>query len=154
MRGEYVPQPVALPAQIVLADGTVLKGKLLVGSTKPLVESLNSSQPFLEFEAHGGERSYVAKAQVTSITPLAVPKVATLKTLASNDFDPCKILGIGQKASGNEIRESYLRQVKKYHPDRFASFDLPEEVVEYLGAMLTRINAAYAMLENDRVESV
>lgn len=154
MRGEYVPDPVALPARILLADGTVLKGNLLVASTKSLAGSLNSAQPFLEFEAHGGERSYVAKAQITSVTPVTVPKVASLNVRASDNFEPCIILGISQKASRNEIREGYLLQVKKYHPDRFASLDLPDEVVAYLGAMLSRINAAYAMLESDQLEPV
>jgi hypothetical protein len=36
---------------------------------------------------------------------------------------------------------------KAYHPDRYATAELPQEVSDYLAAMARRINAAHAALE-------
>jgi hypothetical protein len=33
-----------------------------------------------------------------------------------------------------------------YHPDRIASYDLPEEIKDYARAMLVRINLAFEQL--------
>ena len=42
---------------------------------------------------------------------------------------------------------SYFALAKAYHPDRYATAELPEEVRDYLAAMARRINAAHAALE-------
>ncbi len=54
-------------------------------------------------------------------------------------------------ASRDEVRQAYLRLAKAYHPDRYASVELPEEVRDYLSAMARRVNAAHAALETPRV---
>ena len=46
----------------------------------------------------------------------------------------------------SEIREAYFALAKVYHPDRYATAELPTEVIEYLFAMARRINAAHAAL--------
>jgi DnaJ-domain-containing protein 1 len=45
------------------------------------------------------------------------------------------------------VREAYLQLAKAYHPDRFAAAGLPSEVSDYLALRTRRINAAYALLE-------
>ena len=35
---------------------------------------------------------------------------------------------------------------KLYHPDRISSFELPEEVMDYVRAMLVRINLAFEQI--------
>ena len=39
----------------------------------------------------------------------------------------------------DEIRQAYFAQAKVYHPDRYATAELPTEVIEYLFAMARRI---------------
>ena len=46
----------------------------------------------------------------------------------------------------DEIRQAYFALAKSYHPDRYATAELPTEVIEYLFAMARRINAAHAAL--------
>ncbi|HEU4377274.1 MAG TPA: J domain-containing protein [Hyphomicrobiaceae bacterium] len=93
---------------------------------------------------------YLAKAAVHSVTPADIPAAPDLwagPTEGSN-FDPYKVLGIGADATREHAREAYLRLAKAYHPDRYASADLPKEVRDYLAVMVRRINAA-----NDAVQA-
>jgi len=147
-KGGYVPEPSAMPVEVILADGTQVKGKILVAVGKTLTDVLNSSAGFVEFEPYGGERAYLAKGQVVSIKLVGVPKAATLEGPRSSDaFDPHAILGLPQNAEWDQVRAAYHRLAKLYHPDRYANADLPGEVSDYLSAMVRRVNAAYAALE-------
>jgi hypothetical protein len=150
--GEYVQERHAAHVEIRLSDGTLLKGRLMVTMGKAIADVLNSPSPFLDFESHGGEHSYIAKAQVAVLRLLDVARPAALgnKLTATDDFEPHKILGVGPDAAPEEIRRAYLRLAKGYHPDCFANVELPAEVKDYLAGMVRRINAAYAALETPR----
>jgi hypothetical protein len=154
MRGtsDYVPERSAAPVEIRLADGTLLKGKLMISMGKGVADLLNNASAFLDFESHAGERSYIAKTQVAVLRLLDLAKPAPLiqKLNGQDEFEPHRILGIGADAEQGEIRRAYLRMAKGYHPDCFANVELPPEVKEYLAAMARRINAAYAALETPR----
>lgn len=56
--------------------------------------------------------------------------------------NPYKILGIKEGASQKEIKEAYLKQVKKYHPDKHQNNPLYELAEE----KLREINEAYEYL--------
>jgi hypothetical protein len=146
---DYVPEQTAMPVEIRLADGTLLKGKLMVRVGKGIVEMLNGPNPFIDFEDFGGNRSYVAKAQIALLRLLELAKPAQLDQRLNmlDDFEPHKILGVSPGAEPGEIHKAYLRMAKGYHPDCFANVELPSEVQEYLAGMIRRINAAYSALE-------
>jgi hypothetical protein len=145
---ENAPDLTAMPVEAVFADGTTVRGKLLVPTTKAMSDVLNGPGTFLEFEPYGGERSYIAKAQVTSIKLLGVPKLPNLNARLRDfdGFDPFAVLGVAPGATKDEIRQAYFALAKSYHPDRYATAELPTEVIEYLFAMARRINAAHAAL--------
>ena len=63
-RVDNVPDLTAMPVEATFADGSVVRGKLLVPATKGIADLLNGGGAFLEFEPYGGERTYVAKAQI------------------------------------------------------------------------------------------
>jgi DnaJ-domain-containing protein 1 len=111
-------------------------------------EVLNGPGGFIEFEPYGGERSFIAKAQIASVRLLGVPRVPNLNARLRDldGFDPFAVLGLSPGASRDEIRQAYVAVAKRYHPDRYASAELPTEVIEYLFAMARRINAAYEAL--------
>lgn len=148
-RVDNVPEPSAVPVELALADGTLAKGKLLVPMGKTLADVLNGSGGFVEFELYGGQSRFVAKAQVASVTPVGVPRVPNLAARAKelDSFNPHAILGVAQDAAWDDVRQAYHRLAKTYHPDRYASAELPAEVIEYLYIMARRVNAAYAALE-------
>jgi hypothetical protein len=141
-----------MPVEAVFADGTIVRGKLLVPTTKSIVDLLNGGGAFLEFEPYGGERSYIAKAQIASIKMLGVPKLPNLNARLKDyhGFDPFAVLGVQQGAKREDIRQAYFALAKSYHPDRYATAELPSEVIEYLFAMARRVNAAHAALSTEQ----
>lgn len=145
---DKAPDLTAMPVEAVFADGTVARGKLLVPTTKSISDVLNGPGAFLEFEPYGGERSYIAKGQLASIKLLGVPKLPNLAARIRDldGFDPFAVLGVAPGATREAIRQAYIALAKSYHPDRYASAELPTEVIEYLFAMARRVNAAHAAL--------
>lgn len=139
----------AVPVEIALADGAIVKGKLLMPTGKTVADALNGTGAFIEFEPYGGERTFLAKAHLASIRPVGVPRGVNLQArLADADgFDPHRILGLSVGAARDEIRTAYFSLAKAYHPDRYTTVELPQEVRDYLAAMARRINAAHAALE-------
>lgn len=150
-RTDNSPEPLAVPCEVTLVDGDVIKGKLFVSASRPLAEHLNGPGGFLEIEPYGGERLWLAKGQIATLKPVGVPKAMGLGVRSrSDDFDPYAILGVAQGCSWDEVRDAYVKLSKTYHPDRFASSDLPSEVCDYLATMARRINAARDALDAPR----
>lgn len=149
------PEPSAVPCEVTFVSGDVVKGKLLVPMHRTMGDVLNGTGAFLEFEPYGGERNWIAKSQVASLKPVGIPKAPNLKARVRvlDDFDPHMILGVGADNNWDEIRNAYLRLSKIYHPDRYASADLPDEVCDYLAAMVRRINAAHDALQAPRQQA-
>jgi DnaJ-class molecular chaperone len=77
--------------------------------------------------------------------PKGVNLAARLRDL--DGFDPWQILNLERGTSWEETRTAYHRLAKIYHPDRYATAELPEEVKNYLSGMARRVNAAYSALE-------
>lgn len=149
MRGAYLPPVIPVAVRIGLSDGAVLTGKLEVRTGKTLAEALNSPSMFVELVALTGEQIFLTKAQILSVAVLDTPKRPELVDIVNDsDFDPYSILDVARGSTPDEVRHAYLRTTKKYHPDRFASMELPDEVNRYLGAMARRVNAAYALIES------
>ncbi len=98
---ENVPDLTAMPVEAVFADGTTARGKLLVPATKTMGDVLNGPGAFLEFEPYGGERTYVAKAQLASIKLMGVPKLPNLNVRLRDldGFDPFAVLGVAPGAT-------------------------------------------------------
>lgn len=134
---------------LVLDDGRTLKGRLAVGAGRTLAETLNSTTTFLDFEPYGADRCLIAKGCVREARSLDAPLPSHLggRLRDAQGFDPLAILGLTPGAGFDAIRAAYHKLALIYHPDRYASTDLPSEVREYLDAMARRINAAYEALE-------
>ena len=101
-----VPEPNAVPVEAALADGTTARGKVLVPMGKGLADVLNGVGGFVEFEPYGGERGFLAKAQLARVTPVGVPKPPNLGARLSDagGFDPHVVLGLTAGASREELR--------------------------------------------------
>jgi hypothetical protein len=132
-------------AEVTLADGRQLKGRFNVPPGRSLTDVLNSASSFMEFEPFGGERIFLAKSALQAIKPTNLPGVPNLAAgLNENQaFDPYAILRIGRDAGAEDVHRAYLDLAKTYHPDRYATVDLPAEVQAYLAAMARRVNAAH-----------
>jgi cation transport regulator ChaB len=138
----------ATPVEITLDSGEVLAGRLLILAGRTIVDMLNGQASFLEFEPYEGERIFVSKAALRNVRLLSkrAPDLAG-RARDVDGFDPAGILGIPSGASLDDAKAAWHRLSKIYHPDRYASADLPDEVREYLASMARRINTAFAALE-------
>lgn len=137
---------VMVPAEITLADGEALKGKIAVPQSKGVSDHINGPAPFLEFEPYGGERTWIAKTALRQLKLVGIPAVPALGG-TTDSSDPYTVLKLGRNAPWEEVRSAYLRLAKTYHPDRYAGTELPAEVKDYMEANARRINSAYAALE-------
>jgi len=145
-------QQIAVPAEITLDDGQVLKGRFMMPAGRPIHEVLNGSSLFLEFQVYGGEATLISKSAIRAIRLVNVPSNGQLRTGRSGEvFDPHQVLGVPASASQDEIRRAYHQLAKVYHPDRYAAAELPNEVRDYLGVMARRINLAFQALERTEV---
>lgn len=151
-RIDNAPDLSAVPIEVTFADGTLVKGKMLLPLGKHVAETLNGPASFIEFEPYGGERCFVAKAQVAAVKLVGMPKAASLASRVRDldGFDPYSVLGVAAGTPPEQIHASYVKLAKAYHPDRYATADLPDEVRDYLSAMARRVNSAYAALETPR----
>ncbi|MEQ1647359.1 MAG: J domain-containing protein [Hyphomicrobiaceae bacterium] len=139
----------AISVEITGEDGIAVGGRLIIAAGRPLFDVLNGPTLFFEFEPFEGERQFVAKSSIRSVKLLAGPGVAGLsQRLRDLDgFDPYSILGIKSGTPFEDVRSQYLTMAKSYHPDRYSTVQLPDEVAAYLEGMSRRVNAAFAALE-------
>jgi len=95
-RVDNIPEQTAVPVEIAFADGTAAKGKMLVPVGRSVADALNGTGSFVEFEPYGGDKSYLAKAQLASVRLVGVPKAPNLQArlLDVDGFDPHRILGL------------------------------------------------------------
>jgi hypothetical protein len=138
----------AAAAQIELDDGRKISGRFLIPRSKALVEVLNGPAQFIEFETYDGDPELIAKSSIRSLRMISAPSGRHPKSFIKDvdNFNPYEILGLEKGASRAAVRTAFLTASKTYHPDRYSSAELPDEVLGYLEAMARRINAAYEVL--------
>lgn len=139
----------SVPVEITTTEGETLNGRIHILTNQRLFDVLNGPNAFIEFEVFGGERSFLAKSALRNVKLIQVPAPINLVERARDgrDFDPYAVLGLPSGASFDDVKAAWHRLSKSYHPDRFASADLPQEVRDYLGVMARRVNVAYGTLE-------
>jgi hypothetical protein len=142
--------PVAVA--ITLEDGREFRGKVHLPVGFGLTDVLNGPNSFIDFVTLDGERMYFAKSALQSVAPANVPAAVDLWAgpTEGGDFDPFTVLGVKAGSTREQAHEAYLRLAKLYHPDRYATAELPPEVRNYLSVMSRRVNAAYHALEAEK----
>lgn len=60
------------------------------------------------------------------------------------------LLEVDRGATNDEIKKSYRRLAKEYHPDVLQSRGLPEDFLKFANEKLQAINAAYARVKQER----
>lgn len=135
-----------------LADGTAMTLSVRLPLSSKLNDALNGGDQFLDVMDADGRQSFIAKHTIRRVELIDVPKVNQMNLQRRNSdrapFDPYEALGVARGASQADIKQAYHQMVRRYHPDRFSTFDLPKEMTEYAAAMLVRINLAYEQIGN------
>jgi hypothetical protein len=136
--------------QIGFADGHTEIVSVRMGLTSKLNDTLNAPDIFLDVVNAAGKQYFLAKSAIVSVELVEVPKATHLnmqrRATDRDRFDPFQVLGVGQQAGAEEIRQAYHAMVKTYHPDRFGGIDMPKEMRDYAAAMLVRINLAFEQI--------
>ena len=138
------------PVFLTLTDQSVVTVSIRMPLSNRLGDALNNADVFLDALSPSGQQIFIAKSSIRSVRSANVPKADQLDTEngapGTPSFDPYAVLKVSKDASPDEIRHAYHRMAKLYHPDRIASFDLPEEVMDYVRTMLVRINLAFEQI--------
>jgi len=133
-----------------MTSGERLKGGVVVGLTGKLSDLMAKPYPFVEFRASDGTQQFVSKAAIERVVPLEIPRADQLsRRLADNNtFDARSVLGVSEEATARDISAAYHALARQYHPDHYAGLNVPREVIDYVGAMFSRITLAYNELKS------
>ncbi len=134
---------------VVLRDGTILSGSVLVPRDKKLHDVFNAVEPFVEFEDFRAGTTVLAKTAIRSVRTNDLPQADQLEKRLKllEKSDPFQVLGVPKTVDRETLRTAYVNLARTYHPDRFAQAELPVEVIEYINTMARRVNAAYSELQ-------
>jgi hypothetical protein len=136
-------------AKLVMNDGKALIVSVKLSVSGKLFEAFSGTDVFVDVIAGDGTQMLLNKSTILRVEVVDPPKAGLNQNRRQADkagFNPYAILGVDKAATSEQIREAYVRNVKMYHPDRYAALDLPQEMKDYASAMLTRINMAYQQL--------
>jgi DnaJ-domain-containing protein 1 len=141
-------------SQRAMAKLTLTDGKSLVVSVKlpmsgKLTDAFNNAEHFIDVIAGDGTQQVINKAVIARAEAFEPPRASLNQQRRESDksgFDAFAVLGVSKTATPEDLRSAYVALVKSYHPDRFASLDLPQEMKDYAAAMQARINMAYQQL--------
>lgn len=64
--------------------------------------------------------------------------------------DACRVLGVSQDASKEEVKRAYRRLMNQHHPDKLVARGLPEEMVELAKEKTQEIRTAYDHIKRER----
>jgi hypothetical protein len=146
---KYTEGPQRSLVMLHMVEGKKAIASLRLSISGKLSDTLNNAELFLDVITGDGEQAFISKQAVERVVVVEPPQPKLNQQRRSSDkagFNPYAILGIERTASAEDRRNAYLALVKSYHPDRFANLDLPQEMKDYVLAMLTRINMAYEQL--------
>lgn len=139
-----------IAVEVTLADGSAVSGRAVLSPGKGVHKLLEGDEGFIYIDSFAGEGHFIPKTDIRGLKVLTSIKSQTV-TLAIPDarnFDPYRVLGLEKGAAFDAIREAYHRLSKLYHPDRYASVELPREVKTYLEGMSKNVNAAFVALKH------
>jgi hypothetical protein len=134
--------------EVLLAEGTLLKGTILVQRERTLKDVLGGTEPFIEFECSVSGEMVIGKGAVAMVRPCRPLQADHLERRQKmlEQSEAHGVLKVAKGADRDRVREAYLTLQRQYHPDRYAGVELPPEMRDYLNAMTRRINAAYSEL--------
>lgn len=131
-----------------LDTGETISGRAALPKSRQVHRLLDGEEKFLYVETFEGEGQFVPKDTIKSlkVIPTERARPLSLSFPDATGFCPYRALGIDKGAPWDEVRAAFHRLTKLYHPDKYASLELPAEVKAYLESKAKEVNSAFRML--------
>ena len=68
----------------------------------------------------------------------------------AEEADPYEVLGLSRGATGDEVKATYRRLARDYHPDRVIGQGMPQEFIDLANDKLATINGAYERIRREQ----
>jgi DnaJ-domain-containing protein 1 len=133
---------------ILRSGGEQLVGNLLLPVMADLVRTMNNEIRYLEFEDLRGNISLLLKSSIIELRTETLKQKPNLKGNKDPNAEPFGVLGLKPDAQWGDVRKSYVRMTKLYHPDQYSTVTLPDEVLQYMSDMFSQSNTAYNIIKS------
>ena len=92
-----------------------------------------------------------ALGKIKEIFRISDSQFGDIKAVYFKDFDKnYKILNCTPESTNEEIKSSYKKLVKEYHPDTIISKGLPEEFIDFASKRFQEIHESYEKIRKER----
>ena len=88
-------------------------------------------------------------AAIFGFSPHAFERIRAAH-MGPDEADAYEVLGLSRNATDNEIKQTYRKLIRQYHPDSLMSQGLPQEFIDLATEKMATINAAYDHIEKER----
>jgi DnaJ-domain-containing protein 1 len=133
---------------ILRSDGDELVGNLVLPVMADLVRTMNNEIRYLEFEDLRGNMSLLLKSSIIELRTESLKQKPKLQNTKDANAEPFAMLGLKPDAPWADVRKSYVRMTKLYHPDQYSTVTLPDEVLHYMSEMFSQSNTAYNIIRS------
>lgn len=129
-----------------MADGTVIRGTMLIPRDKSVRDFIGQPEPFLEIESNENGVMLLAKSQLRYVRSIDIPKADNLERQMKQleKLDAFGVLKLPKTATQDEVDEAASRLLELYVPMEEMVPLLPPEVLDYMALMKKRIETAQA----------
>jgi Flp pilus assembly protein TadD len=100
-------------------------------------------------ESDGGPRQEPAESKAA----VALRDEITSRFEKLEDLDYYQLLGIKDSANPSELKATYLKAAKRYHPDALAKAGLEDETRQQANNVFAKISKAYSVLSNQKLRA-
>lgn len=139
-----------LDVTIKMVDGTIVSGKIGAGLSAGLFAAINKDQPFIEIVDTQGVKRCLGQAHIISVEitqPFKKTEMPAITTASAQSA--FSMLGLQPGCTSAEAQQRYHLMIKKYHPDKFRSVELPYEISSYLDSMTQELSIAYKIVSQE-----
>lgn len=138
------PQKNSILVELIMDDGTNLKGEIEAPAQGGLSVVLNGLNQFIELKTYDGDMHYISKDSMRTVRPMKLPEKEGVPSKLKRFLrsDPYEVLGVAKESSAQTIEAAYQHQLKNFH-----------EILDYLDSSYKCLNNAYSQIENKAIKN-
>ena len=134
--------------------------KIVFGDQEPLyIEFMNALYQiaYSDGSLHINEKNMIEDiAKIFEMPKKILDSIHSVYINPNNDYknieEDYELFSCDSNTSDSDLKNSYLKLVKDYHPDNLVSKGLPEEFIRFANERLSKINNAYERIKKSRIK--